>query len=168
MADEEMTLDERRKYLKRMWSRYVQADRKSRNVLLTEMEQVTGMHRKSITRLMRSAHQGSLERRKRQTQRSPTYGKQVGQVVGVVWESLDYICAERLTPQLLSTARHLARFGELETVGVVLTPHLEEQLAGVSRSTVQRMTTKLRSLGRVSSPLPRRGPDQANRNNSVT
>ena len=72
MADEEMTLDERRKYLKRMWSRYVQADRKSRNVLLTEMEQVTGMHRKSITRLMRSAHQGSLERRKRQTQRSPT------------------------------------------------------------------------------------------------
>src|SRR5262245_21364416 len=107
MADEEMTLAERRKYLKRMWPRYAQADRKGRNVLLTEMEQVTGMHRKSLTRLMASAHQGSLERNKRKTKRSPTYGKEVEQVVSVVWESLDYICAERLTPQLLSTALHL-------------------------------------------------------------
>ena len=81
MADDEMTLDERRKYLKRMWSRYAQADRKSRNALLTEMEQVTGMHRKSLTRLMLSAHQGSLERKKRKTQRCATYGKEVGQVV---------------------------------------------------------------------------------------
>jgi len=103
MAEDEMTLDERRKYLKKMWPRYVRADRKGRNALLTEMEQVTGMHRKSLTRLMRSAHQGSLERKKRKTQRSPTYGKEVGQVVWLVWESLDYICAERLTPQLLST-----------------------------------------------------------------
>jgi hypothetical protein len=171
MADDEMTLDERRKYLRRMWPRYAQADRKGRNALLTEMEQVTGMHRKSLTRLMRSAHQGSLERKKRKTQRCATYGKEVGQVVWVVWvvwESLDYICAERLTPQLLSTARHLARFGELEKVGVVLTAQLEEQLGTISRSTVQRMTTKLRKLGRVTSSLPRRGPDQANRSNSAT
>src|SRR5438045_3583849 len=134
MADEEMTLDERRKYLKRMWPRYAQAERKGRNVLLTEMEQVTGMHRKSITRLMRSVHRGSLERKARKTQRCrcATYGKEVRQVVSVVWESLDYICAERLTPQLLSTARHLARFGELERIGVVLTPQLQEQLASVS------------------------------------
>jgi hypothetical protein len=144
MAEDEMTLltlDERRKYLKRVWPRYAQADRKGRNALLTEMEQVTGIHRKnrkSITRLMRSAHQGSLERKKRKTKRSPTYGKEVGQVVSVVWESLDYICAERLTPQLLYTARHLARFGELEKVGVVCTPQLEEQLASVCHSAAQQ------------------------------
>jgi hypothetical protein len=167
MAEDEMTLDERRKYLKRVWPRYTQADRKGRGVLLTEMEQVTGMHRKSITRLMRSAHQGSLERKKRNRLRSPTYGKDIGQVVAIVWESLDYICAERLTPQLLSTARHLARFGELERVGVVLHAQLEEQLATISRSTVQRITTKLRKLGRVMSPLPRRGPEGANKSNSA-
>lgn len=163
-----MTLDERRKYLKRVWPRYAQTDKKGRNALLTEMEQVTGMHRKSITRLMTCAHQGSLERKKRKSRRSPTYGKEVEQVVSVVWESLDYICAERLTPQLLSTARHLTRFDELERVGAALTPQLEEQLATISCSTVQRITTKLRKLGRVSSPLPRRGPDQANRTNSAT
>ena len=49
MAEDEMTLDERRKYLKRVWPRYAQADRKGRNALLTEMEQITGMHRKSLT-----------------------------------------------------------------------------------------------------------------------
>jgi len=164
-----MTLDERRKYLKRVWPRYLKADRKGRGALLMEMEQITGMHRKSITRLMRCAHQGSLERKKRSTPRPPTYGKEVQAVVGVVWESLDYICAERLTPQLLTTARHLERFGELERVGVVLTPQLEEQLAIVSRATVQRTTTKLRRLGRVDVPLPRRGPEAANRGgNSAT
>lgn len=90
-------------------------------------------------------------------------------MVSVVWESLDYICAERLTPQLLGTARHLERFGELQRLGVLLTPQLQEQLATVSRATVQRTLTKLRRLGRVNSPLPRRGPEAANRGgNSAT
>jgi hypothetical protein len=87
-------------------------------------------------------------------------------VVEVVWESLDYECAERLTPQLLGTARHLAQFGELERVGVVLTPQLEEQLANVSRPTVQRFFTKLARLGRRHCVLPRRGPQAANRANA--
>ncbi len=169
MAEDEMSLNERRKYLKKMWPRYTQADKKERNTLLTEMEAVTGMHRKSLTRLMKGSSRGALERKKSNTHRSVTYGKEVQAVVGVVWESLDYICAERLQPQLLSTARHLAHFGELERVGVVLTPELEEQLAQVSRATVQRMTTKLRRLGRADAPLPRRGPERANRQgNSAT
>lgn len=72
-----------------------------------------GMHRKSHTRLMRSAHIGSPERKKRSSTRPATYGKEVQAVVGVVWESLDYICAERLTPQLLPTPRRLSGLGEL-------------------------------------------------------
>jgi hypothetical protein len=74
MAEDEMTLQERRKYLKKMWPRYAQADKAGRSVLLTEMEAVTGMHRKSLNRLMRSAHTGALERKKRQAKRPPTYG----------------------------------------------------------------------------------------------
>ena len=170
MAEEDMpllTLDERRKYLKRVWPRYLQANRSERSTLLTEMEQVTAMHRKSIIRLMKGA---SLERKKRNTSRPPTYGKEVRQVVILVWESLDYICAQRLVPQLLSTARHLARFGELDTVGVTLTPHLEQQLACISQATVQRMMNRIRKLHTLDSnmPLPRKGPDRANRRNSVT
>jgi hypothetical protein len=74
MAEDEMpnmTLDERRKYLKRVWPRCLKADRKGRGALLMEMEQVTGMHRKSITRLMLGAHQGSLERRAQEAPDTP-------------------------------------------------------------------------------------------------
>lgn len=152
MADEEMTIDERRKYLKKMQGRYRAADRVGRSALLTEMEAVTGLHRKSLTRLL---HAPSLERRPRRRQRGRTSGVEVRSVVALVWESLDYICAERLTPALLPTARHLAAFGECR-----LTPAVEEQLGAISRATVQRL---LRALPRPTPRLPRGGPEQANR-----
>ncbi len=61
LTEDEMSVNERRKYLKRMKVRYVAATRGERGRLLTELEQVTGLHRKSLTRLM---HAGSLERQK--------------------------------------------------------------------------------------------------------
>src|ERR1700682_5484784 len=123
--EDEMTIDERRKYVKKQQERYRKAGRKERGVLLREMEQVTGMQRKSVTR---GLHRASLERQKRRTGRSRSYGPEVEGVIVRVWESRDYICAERLTPGLLRMAQHLARFGEIR-----LTAELEEQLAQVRR-----------------------------------
>ena len=151
-TDDPMTITERRKYLTKMQARYRQASHHERSRLLTEMEAITGMHRKSVTRLMK---QPSLRRLPRRTQRRVVYGPDVRLVVQVVWESLDCLCAERLTPQLLPTARHLARFGEL-----TLTPQMETLLAQISESTVTRM---LAGLPRVIARLPRRAPGQANR-----
>jgi hypothetical protein len=54
-----MSVNERRKYLKRMKPLYVQAKKAERSRLLTEMEQVSGLHRKSLSRLL---HAASLER----------------------------------------------------------------------------------------------------------
>ena len=71
-----------------------------------------------------------------------------------VWESLDYICAERLTPSLLRTAKHLASFGSL-----VLTAEVESQLATISPATVQRLLRKNRAR---KARLPRTGPHRAN------
>jgi hypothetical protein len=151
-ADETMTTTERRKYLTTMQTRYRQSNRRARGVLLTEMEAVTGMHRKSLTRLMA---QRSLTRVRRRTERRTVYGPEVRRIVRIVWESLDCICAERLTPQLLATARHLATFGE-----IILTPLLVEQLSAISEATVTRM---LRGMPRTLPRLPRKGPTQANR-----
>jgi hypothetical protein len=151
-VEETMTINERRTYLKRMLPRYRAAHRSTRSALLTEMEEVTGMHRKSLTRLL---HAPTLTRIPRRTQRKRRYGVAVRQIVHVVWESLDYLCAERLTPQLLATAQHLATFSEL-----TLTPALETDLAAISRATVGRM---LRGMRRPTPRLPRRGPEQANR-----
>ena len=47
-TEKQMTLEERRKYLSIMRLRYQMASRKGRNQLLTEMEQVTGLHRKTM------------------------------------------------------------------------------------------------------------------------
>lgn len=148
---EGMTIDERRKYMKLMATRYQKGTRKERSQLLTEMEQVTSLHRKHLIRLLNGA---SLERKKRQTPRKRTYGLEVERAVLVVWESLDYICAERLTPALVKTATHLASFGVL-----VLTAEVESQLATISIATVERMLRKHRAR---TVRLPRPGPRRAN------
>ena len=149
--EEKMTLNERRKYLKLMKPRYELAGRAEQTHLLTEMERVTGMHRKSLTRLL---HGSSLERKKRSTPRSKKYGREVEEIIICVWESLDYVCAERLTPVLAETAAHLERFGVLH-----LSNELHEQLATISRATVERLLKKHRT-DRLR--LPQKGPQRAN------
>jgi hypothetical protein len=150
-SEDEMSIDERRKYLKRMKVRYEKANRRDRSGLLSEMEQVTGLHRKSLTRLL---GEESLERKKRGRSRGRSYGLEVEEVIVRVWESLDYVCAERLTPVLLATARHPAKFGEVQ-----LTPALEEQLGHISRASVSRILHRFRSRRRR---LPQKGAERAN------
>ena len=152
-SDEKMSVDERRKYLKLVAPRYVKARRAERSKLLTEMREVTGLHRKSLLRLM---HMPSLERAPgRRRFRRRRYGVAVAEVVQVVWESLDYVCAERLTPALLPTARQLAQWEEL-----VLTPEVEAALRTISRATVQRL---LQHFQQDTPKLPRRKPQPPNR-----
>ena len=152
-SEEKMSIDERRKYLKLILPRYLKAKRRERGELLTEMEKVTGLHRKSLVRLM---HMPSLTRAPKKPRfKRRKYGSAVADVVRVVWESLDYVCAERLTPVLLDTARQLARWDEL-----VLTSEVAEKLSFISRATVQRLLQRFQ----MDTPkLPRRKPQPPNR-----
>jgi len=152
-SDDKMSVDERRKYLKLVAPRYAKAGRLERSALLTEMAAVTALHRKSLLRLV---HGPTLERApKRPRFRRRRYGADVADVVRVVWESLDYVCAERLTPVLLSTAQQLAQWEEL-----VLTPEVKAGLRTISRATVQRL---LQRFQQDSPRLPRRKPQPPNR-----
>jgi hypothetical protein len=150
-TEDQMTVNERRKYLKLMKPLYQEAQRGERSRLLGEMQRVTGLHRKSLLRLV---HAKSLARKKRTTPRKRTYGLAVEQVIVLVWESLDYVCAERLTPVLLATARHLAGFGSVH-----LTAEVQQQLSQISEATVTRLLRKHRSRKQ---PLPHKGPERAN------
>ncbi len=94
---EPMTINERRKYMHKMWDRYRKAGRKGKGYLLDEMEQVTGMHRKSLIRILT----GRLSRKKRSRERGVTYGAAVLDAVQVIARSPDYPCAERLKPNLV-------------------------------------------------------------------
>jgi len=128
-TEEQMTIEERYKYLRMMKARYVKADRQERGRLLDEMEAMTGQHRKSLIRRVKS----SLERRPRSRERERTYGADVTAAIKVVASSMDDPCAERLTPNLKWMAEHLSKFGELEVSEAVL-----EQLEQISISTVRR------------------------------
>jgi transposase InsO family protein len=147
-----MTITERRTYLARMYPRYLQADRLERGRLLDEMHMVTGLHRKSLLRLLNAS---SLARKPRTSQRKRSYGAKVEDIIRFVWEALDFICAERLTPALAPTAQLLARHGDL-----TLTDDVLEQLRRISVATVQR---RLSRFSQDTPRLPRKGPERANR-----
>ncbi|MFQ5904268.1 MAG: integrase [Candidatus Binatia bacterium] len=150
-TEDKMTIDERRKYLRIMRPRYLGSNRKGRSELLDEMEKVTGLDRKTLIRLM----SGSLARRPRRKQRGRTYGPAVDDALRVISESFDYLCAERLTPNLVWMATHLAAHGEMK-----VSPALLEQLGQISVSTVRRI---LKRIGQDRPRLPRKGPERANR-----
>ena len=146
----EMSIDARMEYLKAMQLRYLLADRDGRTLLLDRMVEVTGLDRKTLIRRMH----GDLERRPRKRQRGRTYGPDVDDAIRVISESYDYICAERLAPNLPQMAQQLAAHGEL-----ALTPQLLDQLTRISTSTVQRILTRIQQ---DTPKLPRRRPNFTN------
>lgn len=149
--DEKMSVDERRKVLKKFQNRYLLADRQEKGRILGELEKLLGMHRKSFSRLLH----GDLERKPRTRQRRRTYGIEVQRALMVIAESLDYLCAERLKPNLVWMAKHLETHGELET-----TPELLGKLERISVSTVRRLLDR---AAQDQPRLPRKGPREANR-----
>jgi hypothetical protein len=150
-AEDRMTVDERRKYLARMQKRYISVDRLGRGKLQDEMEQVLGMHRKSLIRLLNAP---GLSRKARKKHRGRKYGAEVDDAIRVIAQSLDYICAERLTPVLPQMAQHLDKFGEMHS-----SPQLISQLKQISIATVGRT---LRRIRQDTYRLPRKGPERAN------
>jgi hypothetical protein len=148
--EDKMTINERRKYLQMVKKRYIKAGKVGRGNLLGEMEAVTGLHRKSLIRLMAS----NLERKTRRRQRGRQYGADVDDALRVISESSDYICAERLQPNLEWLAKHLCRHGEL-----TLSEQLLAQLSRISVSTVKRILSRIQQ---DEPRLPRRKPSWGN------
>jgi hypothetical protein len=152
-TEDKMPIDERWTYLRRVQKRYRKATRKQRSELLDEMEAHTQQHRKSLIRRMGS----DMRRRSRRRQRGRTYGPEVDDALRVIHESQDYICAERVTPDLVRMAIQLARHGELE-----VNDELLAQLERISVSTVRRI------LARIHQDEPRLPRKHPRRSNAVT
>ncbi len=147
---EKMTVDERRKYIHKMWKRYREADKQEKGRLLTEIEAVTGLHRKSILRTIN----GRLSRKKRTRERGREYGVDVDDAVRVIAKSLDYPCAERLQPNLVWMAEHLQKHGSL-----LCPAETEQKLSRLSVSTLKRILRRVgRSVPKLAERKPRRLP----------
>jgi hypothetical protein len=152
-GEKKMSIDERYNFLRIMQGKYAEAKRKERSQLLDHLEYATGLNRKTLIRHMKRK---VIERKPRRKQRGRTYDHHVDDALRVIWESLDYICAERLTPQLVTMAKHLAAHGELQPSDDLLA-----QLARISVSTVRRRLQKIARLDLCQLPQPA-GPKQRN------
>ena len=142
--EERLTINERRKYLRKMQPLYHNASRQQRTALLTEMQIVTGLHRKSLIRLLRT----DLQRKPRTRQRGPSYPAPVRDAVRLCAHALDYPAAERLQPVLVDTAQDLARHGHLHLTDAIL-----HALGRISVSTVRRIVGPVtREPRRIASP----------------
>lgn len=152
-TEDKMTIDERLKYLRIQHPRYLKANRQERTRLLDEMERVTGLDRKCLIRLM-GRKRNDLVRKPRRKQRGRTYGHEVDDALRVILDSYGYLCAERLTPNLVWMATHLASHGEMAVSDALL-----GQLASISISSVQRI---LNRIGQDVPRLPRKAPRPRN------
>ena len=151
-SEEKMPINERYAYLRRAQKQYLRSSRLERSQLLDHMERIAGLNRKTLISHMNS----KIERRARTKQRGKTYGPRVDDALRVISESLDHICAERLTPQLVPMAMHLAAHGEPQVSAELL-----QKLECISVSTVRRRLSKFAYLQQWR--LPRRqGPKQSN------
>jgi hypothetical protein len=151
-SEDKMPINERFQYLRRAQKQYLKATRQERTQLLNHMQHITGLNRKTLIRHMNS----KIERKPRKRQRGKTYGPKVDDALRVISETLDHICAERITPQLVPMAKHLAAHGELEVSAELL-----NKLECISISTVRRRLSKFAHLQQWR--LPRRqGPRQSN------
>ena len=81
---------------------------------------------------------------------SSTYGPEVEDTLCIIAETFDYICAERLTPNLVWMAEHLDAHRELR-----LTHRLLDDLERISISTVRRILSRRRPR---TPRLPRKPP----------
>ena len=149
---EPMNINERRKYIHKMWGRYRKAGKQEKGRLLDEIEAVTDLHRKTIIRILN----GQLSRKKRSRERGREYGVEVDDAVRVIARSLDYPCAERLQPNLVWLAEHLSRHGALQ-----VKRETQAKLARVSVSTLKRI---LKRVGRSEPKLALQKPKHPSTN----
>ena len=144
--DDAMTLDERNKYLRMMQPRYQQAQtRAAKSGLLDEMRLVTGLNRDYLVQKLHHP----IRRHPRRRERGKIYGPAVDEALTKIAQAQDHICPERLVGYLVETAQNLEQHGVLR-----LGPHLREQLATVSVSTVRRHLATTGDAPRRHTPRP--------------
>lgn len=142
-------MQSRREYLSAMRLRYLKATtRYEKSQILDELERTLGYARKYAIASMRPKpeHDRSPVKRVR-----PLLYREAMPVVQMVWEALDYSCAERLHPVLVNTAIQLANHGEL-----TLTPGIIRDLGQISRATLARRIAKWTRPGAKHIPADKR------------
>ncbi len=146
-----MSMQSRREYLGTMCLRYKKAStRAEKSKIVDEIVDVLGYHRKYAIQALNSP---KIALKKIVKRHRPIQYVEALPAIQLVWETLDFPCAERLHPVLLSTAELLAKHREL-----TLTPEIRLQMSQISRATLARRLKRLNSP-KAKRALPGRRPN---------
>lgn len=145
-----------KQYLKELQKQYRSATKTVKRDLLTVAVVFTGMHRKSLIRLLALPPQRPLKAPGQSTKRGPkvVYDRQFHDALVICWHASNDICAERLQPFLPELVVKLEARGELAVTSTTRALLLQASIATVARhldgakrrSTVPLGTTKPGSL----------------------
>lgn len=125
-----MTRNTVREYTEAIRHRYRKGSRIEKGKILDEFAKTTGLHRKSVIRILhRPMARGSGKRRGR----PPEYGARVVEMLRVVWEASDRLCSKRLQPFVPELVRIMRRCGERG-----LSVEVETALCHMSAATIDR------------------------------
>ncbi len=134
-----MTRKSVREYLEAIRSRYEKATKEEKGRILDEFTKTTGIHRKSLIRLLNhSTPRGSTKRRGRPRE----YGVQMVEALRSVWEASDRLCSKRLQPFIPELVQLLRRCGER-----LMSADIEAQACRMSASTIDRRLRPWHRLG---------------------
>jgi len=130
-----------REIVRRRRKEYLKSSKSEKKRILDEAEELTGYHRKSLTRLFLKgipARKAPI-RRPRAKKYTPILPQ-----LKVLWATSFYACGKRLAPFLPELLSVLTRFGEIS-----VTPHEESLLGSISAATIDRMLAGDRAAMRV-------------------
>lgn len=137
-----MSMPSRREYLNDMRLHYRAAKtRADKTKIIDEVVRAVGYHRKYATTVL---NQGPVSLKPPVKRNRPLKYLEALPAIELVWEALDYPCAERLHPVLSATAENLASHGEL-----FLTEEICSQLKSISCATLARRLKKWHSPKRT-------------------
>jgi len=142
-------MQSRREYLGTMCKRYKKATSKAdKSLIINELVSNLGYNRKYAVNVLNNPVATLKEPVKRNR---PIEYIEALPAIQLVWEALDFPCAERLHPVLLPMAELLSAHEELS-----LTPEMRRQLSQISRATLARRLKRLHTP--KSRTLPGRRP----------
>jgi hypothetical protein len=153
MDEKEMSVQARYECLLALQQTYLKSGRIGKSAMLDWLKPATGLNRKYTIMCLNDP---GLGRHKRSRERGREYGPDVVQAIGTIAYSLNWICAERLTPGLVKTAMHLIAHRELEATPEVLT-----KLSQISIASVGRILHQFRPQRQFPRAYPGRPPETA-------
>ena len=135
-----MSLSARRELLAATATRYQQARKKEKQIILDEFIAATGYHRKyAIAVVNNYKPERAAPPPPARKARPRQYDAAVKEALIIVWEAANRICSKRLVPFLPKMVKSLERHGHL-----TLTADVRDRLLAISAATVDRLLYDVR------------------------